>query len=346
MGFYLKKSIKVGALRFNLSKSGIGVSAGIKGLRIGSGPKGNYIHAGANGFYYRKTIGNTNKIRNSNINPEQTSNQITEYNFQDIESGNIEFMTDNCFEEILSELNSKSGKISFLPLGIVIPICLMFINPIFIFCSAITIPLSHYANIKRKTTYLIYDIEENKERELQQFYDCFNSIMNASRKWHISSSAGLNSDYDKKINAGATNLVRRTNINIRYDIPKFVTSNIKIPTIPVGRQILYFFPERILIKDGKRFGTINYNDLEIDYRNTSFIETEGIPSDSEVIGKTWKYVNKKGGPDKRFKDNIEIPILKYSEIYFKSKSGLNEMIQVSKADLGENIYTALKERKI
>ena len=32
MGFYIRKSVSIGPLRFNLSKSGIGVSAGIKGL--------------------------------------------------------------------------------------------------------------------------------------------------------------------------------------------------------------------------------------------------------------------------------------------------------------------------
>jgi hypothetical protein len=29
MGFYLRKSVSVGPLRFNLSKSGVGVSAGV-----------------------------------------------------------------------------------------------------------------------------------------------------------------------------------------------------------------------------------------------------------------------------------------------------------------------------
>lgn len=32
--------------RFNLSNSGIGVSAGIKGFRVGTGPRGNYVHMG------------------------------------------------------------------------------------------------------------------------------------------------------------------------------------------------------------------------------------------------------------------------------------------------------------
>src|SRR5260221_8770091 len=56
MGFYLRKSISVGPLRFNLSKSGVGVSAGIRGLRIGSGPRGNYVHMGRHGVYYRASL--------------------------------------------------------------------------------------------------------------------------------------------------------------------------------------------------------------------------------------------------------------------------------------------------
>jgi hypothetical protein len=36
MGFYIRKAISVGPFRFNLSKSGVGVSAGVKGLRFGT----------------------------------------------------------------------------------------------------------------------------------------------------------------------------------------------------------------------------------------------------------------------------------------------------------------------
>ena len=51
MGFYIRKSIKAGPFRFNLSKSGLGVSAGIPGFRVGTGPRGNYVHMGRNGIY-------------------------------------------------------------------------------------------------------------------------------------------------------------------------------------------------------------------------------------------------------------------------------------------------------
>jgi len=56
MSFYLRKSVNVGPFRFNVSKSGIGVSTGFNGFRIGTGPRGNYVHMGAGGIYYRKTF--------------------------------------------------------------------------------------------------------------------------------------------------------------------------------------------------------------------------------------------------------------------------------------------------
>ena len=56
MPFYLRQSIRVGPFRFNLSKSGVGVSAGVKGFRVGTGPRGHYVHAGTGGLVYRKTL--------------------------------------------------------------------------------------------------------------------------------------------------------------------------------------------------------------------------------------------------------------------------------------------------
>jgi S-DNA-T family DNA segregation ATPase FtsK/SpoIIIE len=56
MGFFLRKSIKFGPFRINLSKSGIGVSGGIKGARISAGPRGTQLNVGRKGLYYRKQL--------------------------------------------------------------------------------------------------------------------------------------------------------------------------------------------------------------------------------------------------------------------------------------------------
>jgi len=62
MSFYIRKSKKLGSLRLNLSKSGVGASVGATGLRTGIKPNGQkYVHAGRHGIYYRKNIGNNTK---------------------------------------------------------------------------------------------------------------------------------------------------------------------------------------------------------------------------------------------------------------------------------------------
>lgn len=56
MGFFFRKSIKLGLFRINLSKSGIGASVGVKGLRVGRNAKGqNYVSAGRGGVNFRAT---------------------------------------------------------------------------------------------------------------------------------------------------------------------------------------------------------------------------------------------------------------------------------------------------
>ncbi|WP_097011774.1 DUF4236 domain-containing protein [Pseudodesulfovibrio profundus] len=58
MAFYLRKSVRLGPVRFNLSKSGIGASVGVKGFRVGVRPNGkSYLHAGRYGLYYRQELG-------------------------------------------------------------------------------------------------------------------------------------------------------------------------------------------------------------------------------------------------------------------------------------------------
>jgi Protein of unknown function (DUF4236) len=57
MAWYLRKSVRMGPVRWNLSKSGIGMSAGVRGLRVGTGPRGSYIAGGRGGLYFRQRIG-------------------------------------------------------------------------------------------------------------------------------------------------------------------------------------------------------------------------------------------------------------------------------------------------
>jgi hypothetical protein len=111
-GLYLRKSVRVGAFRFNLSGSAIGVSTGIKGFRIGRGPRGNYVHMGRGGIYFRQTIPSSDSRRTPPPVPQEQSSGI---DFKEIESGSISQMVDSSSAAILDEINSKSQKMLIWP---------------------------------------------------------------------------------------------------------------------------------------------------------------------------------------------------------------------------------------
>ena len=68
MGFRFRKSVKLGGgLRLNFSKRGVGISAGVRGLRFGVGPSGARITAGipGTGLYYEKRLGSSRRQHRS-----------------------------------------------------------------------------------------------------------------------------------------------------------------------------------------------------------------------------------------------------------------------------------------
>lgn len=82
--------------------------------------------------------------------------------------------------------------------------------------------------------------------------------------------------------------------------------------------------------------------MEIAVRASRFIEDGFVPSDARVVDHTWKYVNRSGGPDRRFKNNRQLPVCLYDELTFSSASGLNEVIQVSRTGLGADLASAVE----
>jgi hypothetical protein len=65
MAFFIRKAFKAGPVRFNLSKGGIGVSAGVTGARIGINRRGAYVYGGRHGLYYREQLTSFGKNKRS-----------------------------------------------------------------------------------------------------------------------------------------------------------------------------------------------------------------------------------------------------------------------------------------
>jgi hypothetical protein len=325
MGFYIRKSLRVGPLRFNLSKSGIGASVGIKGFRLGTGPRGNYVHAGVGGVYYRKTLNS----KNSGHKPQDANELIVNNDLESIDSNMDQIFEDSTSDSLVAEISQKNNKFNSWKWVCTITISLiLFVHPYFLF-SLLLVPLAFLYDDMRKSVVIFYNFDEETEKKYKALLESFELAKKAKKIWHIEAKQDVN---DAKYNAGADTLIKRSGTALSLTLPRFLKVNIPVPNIKVGKEVLCFFPDKLLVLAKSKAGTVIYNDLEIQVNSSRFIEEDSVPKDAKVVGTTWKYVNKKGGPDRRFKDNREIPICEYENVQFFSHSGLNERIQLSKLD--------------
>ncbi|MCH8569007.1 MAG: DUF4236 domain-containing protein [Balneolales bacterium] len=81
MPFFIRKSVSFGPLRVNLSKGGVGLSAGVTGARVGLNRHGTYVAGGRHGFYYRDKIGSKNRSGRSTAGAQSTKYDNNEHVF-------------------------------------------------------------------------------------------------------------------------------------------------------------------------------------------------------------------------------------------------------------------------
>lgn len=354
MSFYLRKSIRVGPLRFNLSKSGIGVSAGITGFRIGAGPRGNYVHMGRGGIYYRKTLSSSSGSRHPLHDPSASTPISSPSRLEasvgpmvEIESGSVAAMQDSSSSELLQELDEKKKKIRLGP--IVAGFALVAAGALFVAGAypliqiiidlfwAVAVYLAFQRDALSKTVVLFYGFDASLERAYETLHTAAAQLASCAGCWHISASGQV---YDRKYHAGASELLDRKATSIRRASPPFLKTNVETISIGVGKQTMFLFPDRVLVYESGKVGAIGCDQLKISVSQRRFIENSA-PRDARVVDQTWRYVNKKGGPDRRFANNQTIPICLYDQLHFTSASGLNEIIQLSQCGIGEALERAV-----
>lgn len=177
---------------------------------------------------------------------------------------------------------------------------------------------------------LHYEMDDQFKQVYQQFSNHFATLSRSARIWQYLNARQTN---DYKRTGGAGKLISRAPIRGIFadqaPLPYFST-NVTIPCLKLSNLEFYFLPERLLVKHGNTFAAVFYKNLKIDGYSTRFIEDESVPFDAQVVGQTWRYVNKQGGPDRRFNNNRQIPICAYSEYTLTSNTGIYEVITTSK----------------
>ena len=192
----------------------------------------------------------------------------------------------------------------------------------------VTIICAGYYIYLRKTSMieLTFETEDGEYPEL----DRIAGITKSQKVWRIVQSSNVK---DSKYAAGASNIVNKKKCSASTKAPFPFKTTAQCATFSSSKETLFFLPNILIVIQGSKVGAVKYSDLSLDIYNRPFIESKSVPSDSEIISYTWKYVNKSGGPDSRFKDNKKIPVCNYGNIQVRSDQGLDTHIQYSNPNL-------------
>lgn len=349
MGFYVRKSVKAGPFRFNLSTSGLGVSVGVPGFRVTAGPRGNYVTVGRDGVYYRATLAGQN-AQNQGASP-QVIQQLPTCDrsgvvLEDVTGTTVVAMEPTGGGDVVEQLNAAASRLRFgwplaalafvfgllagMPLGIIIwvvlaPVCVWLI----------------LRDQARRSVVLFYDVGDEPARWFASVVEQWPWVSGSQKLWREIQSGAVATTYQFKTNSGASNVVSRQQATAHVNGPKELATNIYVPTISAGSAALYFLPDRVLVRDGKKYSDISYSHLCVSAGQTQFTESSAPPSDGVQIGHTWRYVNVKGGPDRRYKDNPVLPIMLYSTIDLTTPEGLRWHLQLSRKDAARSVVHVL-----
>ncbi len=126
------------------------------------------------------------------------------------------------------------------------------------------------------------------------------------------------------------------------EAPSFIETNVRIGFLNIDGIRLYFFPDRLLVFGNLGVSSVRYEDLELEASEVRFREEGSVPQDAKIIGTTWRYVNKGGGPDRRFSNNYQIPIALYGTLDIRSPAGMRLSLQTSAESLATSSVEHLK----
>lgn len=350
MSFYLRTSVKVGPVRVNMSRMGLGASVGVPGFRLGAGPRGTYVSLGGGLVSYRATVRSPQGKARTRTGP--TGSQIppsglpspSEVVLSDVSGATSLEMTEVASSDLVTQLNDAARSARFWPWCLALTVALLFVSPLVLLAGLpLTVWLFWKDEIRRKVV-AFYDVHgEEEAQRFQRLVDAFAQAGEAQRAWHVVASGAVSTTHQHKVNAGASALINRLPLMRELGGPSNLSSNIIIPSLSTPRRSVYFLPDRILIRDGKHYADVAYRDSRAEAMSQRFIEDGAVPSDSELVGHTWQYVNVKGGPDRRFKNNRQLPILRYGRLTLTGEAGYQAIFDFSTTTASSTLASALMD---
>lgn len=366
MAWSYRKRIKIiPGVHLNFSKRGISTSIGIKGASLSFSSSGTRLNTRVLGFSnsYRISGSSSPKVQSPSYpEPELFYNKLSDNIFSadlhEITSQNMAGIKESILvaqdqkAELQSDLKKIKKALSFTKTKKVASYVFIYglIN------KNIIIKLNDDIDAQRKAikeTQIIIgnsavnidvQFDDLTKRKYDHLCNAFKNLTASHRVWDIT---GAHFQDRVAARSSASTLVNRRDAKICFKSLPIINANYEALYFQnVNGADLYFYPTFVMMyTNDKNFAIIGIEEFSLTFTSVSFTETSQVPRDSKVISKTWAKVNKNGSPDKRFKNNYQIPVVQYGRLRFSTSTGLNEEYQISNFEFCEEFGKAFQEYK-
>ena len=302
---------------------------------------------GRYGLYYRQYF-NQNTLNGEPTHKVPVTPSEPEIIGTAIPTADVGQLHDNSADQLLRYIREQHSKRVVAPWVSSIA-CLILLGMIarevalwVVACCILLAIVAHYLisrfDAGRKRVLLTFNLEDSASTKYASLRDAIKALTSSQKIWRVITR---DRSLDTKYTAGATEIISRKNATIAMCPPPHVEVNVPIWNMGLSDQSLYFFPDRMLVYQGAQIGAVPYADVNATCCTTRFVESDGVPTDARVVGTTWRYTNKGGGPDRRFANNPQIPIAEYAQVVLRSKAGLNFLLHSSNAAAAQRFVSGL-----
>lgn len=360
MAWSYRKRVKIiPGVHLNFSKKGISTSIGAKGLSINFSSNSTTVSTNILG------ISNRQKFKNSNPTPESSSNYPDYYTqnnlYDNIFSADIHEITSQNVQGIkeailLAHHQKKELAADLIKIRKALSITKTkkILSYLFLY-GFINKNIKKNANrdikiqldainqtenmIEKCCVNLDINFDPEIQRKFETVYEAFKHLMASHKIWDITSA-----HFQDRIVArsSASTVVNRREIRFALKSLPYIQSEYQAMYLKNANGAdIYIYPAFIIMYTNEtNFAIIGIDELNLHHTYTYFRETSIVPRDSKIIDHTWAKVNKNGTRDKRFSNNYKIPVVKYGNINFTTKTGMHEEYEFSNYESAEEFSRA------
>lgn len=186
-----------------------------------------------------------------------------------------------------------------------------------------------------------FEAGDAAQRAYSLMVRAFDALKLSNKKWDVTADRSTNQFIERTL---ANRTVDRRPVVFDFsstDLIQFSGRAMRFENVN-GDDILIYPGVAVIPRADGAFALIDIRELQVGVEGVRFHEDEDVPKDAEVVGYTWAKTNKDGSPDRRFKENYQIPVCLYGQIAFRSQTGVTEEYMVSNANAALAFVNAVR----